>query len=68
MATSQFLTSGDLLPSPANKIIPQETLAGYAQTVFEGKAEQMLRVSAHIKEKGFIPHELIENEVAWFYG
>jgi hypothetical protein len=42
--------------------------SGYTTTVFEGKHDQMIKVCAHIKEKGFIPVELINNEVAWFYG
>lgn len=28
----------------------------------------MVQVCAHIEEKGFVPRELIKNEVAWFYG
>jgi glutamate dehydrogenase len=41
---------------------------GYASNVFAGKAEQMKRVSEYVKEKGFVPKDLIENEVSWFYG
>eukprot|EP00158_Paraphelidium_tribonemae_P006708 Partr_v1_DN27944_c0_g1_i1_m11130 putative glutamate dehydrogenase len=53
---------------PATHRIPSQEMAGYAETVFEGKNEQMLQVSSLIKEKGFIAPELIHNEVAWFYG
>jgi glutamate dehydrogenase len=41
---------------------------GYNVTVFEGKNDQMLAVCSIIEEKGFIPKELVKNEVAWFYG
>ncbi|KAJ3101712.1 NAD-dependent glutamate dehydrogenase [Phlyctochytrium planicorne] len=41
---------------------------GYTDNVFAGKAEQMEKVSAYIDEKGFIPKELVNNEVSWFYG
>ena len=41
---------------------------GYAANTFAGKPEQMLKVRDYIAEKGFIPKELIENEVMWFYG
>ncbi|KAI9208576.1 Glutamate/Leucine/Phenylalanine/Valine dehydrogenase-domain-containing protein [Polychytrium aggregatum] len=40
----------------------------YNSTVFVGKAEQLKQVCAHIEEKGFIPKELVQNEVTWFYG
>ncbi|RIB12517.1 Glutamate/Leucine/Phenylalanine/Valine dehydrogenase-domain-containing protein [Gigaspora rosea] len=41
---------------------------GYAPTVFDGKADQMLKVCEYLEEKGFIPKELVRNEVNWFYG
>lgn len=68
----QSLSVGGSLPSAGSnagtihKITGSES--GYAVTVFEGKHDQMLKVCAHIEEKGFIPKELINNEVAWFYG
>jgi glutamate dehydrogenase len=42
--------------------------AGYSSNVFHGKNEQMIQVSSYVAEKGFIPKELVENEVSWFYG
>ncbi|KAI9356984.1 Glutamate/Leucine/Phenylalanine/Valine dehydrogenase-domain-containing protein [Zopfochytrium polystomum] len=41
---------------------------GYNDNVFAGKAEQQAKVCALIEEKGFIPKELVFNEVSWFYG
>ncbi|KAJ3329151.1 NAD-dependent glutamate dehydrogenase [Blyttiomyces sp. JEL0837] len=41
---------------------------GYTDNVFAGKAEQQTKVCSIIVEKGFIPKDLVENEVAWFYG
>ena len=34
---------------------------------FLRKTEQMKQVADYISSKGFLPTELIENEVAWFY-
>jgi glutamate dehydrogenase len=41
---------------------------GYSSNVFSGKSEQLQRVVAYVEEKGFIPRELVQNEVSWFYG
>lgn len=40
---------------------------GYSENMFEGKADQMEKVVKYIAEKGFLPENLIENEVTWFY-
>lgn len=40
---------------------------GYSENEFEGKLEQMEQVVKYITEKGFLPDNLIENEVTWFY-
>lgn len=40
---------------------------GYSTNVFEGKAAQMAEVAGIIAQQGFLPAELIQNEVAWFY-
>ncbi|CAD6909819.1 unnamed protein product [Tilletia caries] len=40
---------------------------GYSDTVFAGKAEQAKEVVATLKHKGFIPPDLVEAEVNWFY-
>lgn len=39
----------------------------YSANVFEGKAAQMAEVADIIAQLGFLPAELIQNEVAWFY-
>ncbi|PWN49527.1 putative glutamate dehydrogenase, NAD(+)-specific [Violaceomyces palustris] len=44
-----------------------ENNAGYTDTVFEGKAEQASQVKTQLKEKGFIPPDLVDAEVDWFY-
>ena len=41
---------------------------GYASNVFAEKQEQLQKVCAYVEEKGFIPKELVYNEVSWFYG
>ncbi|KAG5456178.1 MAG: hypothetical protein BJ554DRAFT_4147 [Olpidium bornovanus] len=41
--------------------------SGYSPNVFPAKQQQMADVCANIEEKGFIPKELIVNEVTWFY-
>ncbi|CAG8595145.1 6822_t:CDS:2, partial [Acaulospora colombiana] len=41
---------------------------GYSENIFDGKADQMLKVCEYLEEKGFIPKELVKNEVKWFYG
>lgn len=43
------------------------SIDGYSSNIFEGKPEQMKQVADYISSKGFLPTELIENEVAWFY-
>ncbi|KAI9317222.1 Glutamate/Leucine/Phenylalanine/Valine dehydrogenase-domain-containing protein [Dichotomocladium elegans] len=40
---------------------------GYSANVFPEKQEQMVKVFSLIEQTGFIPKELIQNEVAWFY-
>jgi glutamate dehydrogenase len=51
-------------PQPHNVL---KNTAGYEAVVFAGKKAQAARVEELIKEKGFIPSELVHNEVAWFY-
>ncbi|RKO87189.1 Glutamate/Leucine/Phenylalanine/Valine dehydrogenase-domain-containing protein, partial [Blyttiomyces helicus] len=41
---------------------------GYTSNVFAGKKEQLTKVCAYVEEKGFVPKELVLNEVSWFYG
>ena len=48
--------------------MPGSELEGYAQNTFGGKPEQMVQVRDYIAQKGFLPQDLIEPEVQWFYG
>lgn len=43
------------------------SLDGYSSNIFPGKGAQMGVVANFIKTRGFLPPELIETEVAWFY-
>jgi glutamate dehydrogenase len=49
---------------------PQSTIdsEGYSSNTFSGKPEQMVQVRDYIAQKGFLPSEIIEPEVKWFYG
>jgi glutamate dehydrogenase len=40
---------------------------GYTTPVFKGKEEQQALVQSEVASKGFIPQELVPNEVNWFY-
>ncbi|KAN0087658.1 Glutamate/Leucine/Phenylalanine/Valine dehydrogenase domain containing protein [Tylopilus felleus] len=44
-----------------------KNLPGYTTPVFKGKQEQRAMVQADVAAKGFIPRELVANEVHWFY-
>jgi glutamate dehydrogenase len=44
-----------------------DTIQGYQQHVFSGKNQQQKDVAAYVREKAFIPQELVHNEVQWFY-
>ncbi|KAJ8456442.1 hypothetical protein ONZ45_g18719 [Pleurotus djamor] len=44
-----------------------KNLPGYTTPVFKGKEEQRALVEADVAQKGFIPQELVSNEVNWFY-
>ncbi|KAI0298145.1 NADH-dependent glutamate dehydrogenase [Multifurca ochricompacta] len=44
-----------------------KNLPGYTTPVFKGKEEQRAKVQENVTAKGFIPRELIKNEVQWFY-
>ena len=40
----------------------------YNEHVFLGKQAQMLQVSELVADRKFIPREIVNNEVSWFYG
>jgi len=44
-----------------------KNLPGYTTPVFAGKQAQRAKVQETVTSKGFIPRELVKNEVAWFY-
>ncbi|CAL1713556.1 unnamed protein product [Somion occarium] len=44
-----------------------KNVPGYSTPVFKGKEEQRAKVQATVVQKGFIPRELVSNEVNWFY-
>lgn len=50
--------------SSVNKL---QNLPGYTTPVFKGKEEQRTKVQVEVASKGFIPRELVPNEVNWFY-
>ncbi|GAA5803768.1 Glutamate/Leucine/Phenylalanine/Valine dehydrogenase-domain-containing protein [Helicostylum pulchrum] len=41
--------------------------SGYATNVFAEKNEQMVQVCENLENLGFLPKELVKNEVTWFY-
>ncbi|KAJ3729441.1 NAD-specific glutamate dehydrogenase [Lentinula raphanica] len=44
-----------------------KNVPGYTTPVFKGKEEQRALVQQEVAAKGFIPQELVANEVNWFY-
>ncbi|KAI0792961.1 NAD-specific glutamate dehydrogenase [Irpex lacteus] len=44
-----------------------QNVPGYSTPVFKGKEEQRAKVQANVAAQGFIPRELVPNEVNWFY-
>ncbi|CAO3644322.1 unnamed protein product [Cunninghamella echinulata] len=40
---------------------------GYVKNVYAEKNEQMIKVCTYLEQLGFLPKELVENEVQWFY-
>lgn len=41
--------------------------SGYAANVFAEKESQMVNVCDNLEKLGFLPKELVKNEVEWFY-
>ncbi|KAI0824001.1 NAD-specific glutamate dehydrogenase [Trametes gibbosa] len=61
---------GDHLQVPgqhAEGVYRLKNVPGYSTPVFKGKEEQRAKVQTTVAAKGFIPRELIVNEVNWFY-
>lgn len=40
---------------------------GYNTNVYAEKNDQMVKVGEYLDKTGFIPKELVQNEVSWFY-
>lgn len=58
-------TASTLLQSLSHTVKESD---GYNVNVFKGKQEQTVKVVEFLESKGFIPKELVQNEVSWFYG
>ncbi|KAF3007518.1 NAD-dependent glutamate dehydrogenase [Curvularia kusanoi] len=52
--------------SSTPRTMPQEG-GGYVAPAFEGKEQQMEAVMDGVEDKGFLPADLVEFEVKWFY-
>ncbi|EKM49737.1 uncharacterized protein PHACADRAFT_265387 [Phanerochaete carnosa HHB-10118-sp] len=58
----------DFLPVSGQSLLHRvKNVPGYSTPVFKGKEEQRAKVQANIAKQGFIPRELVVNEVNWFY-
>lgn len=51
------------------RVLPAEGLggSGYVAPTFEGKEKQMESVIESVLEKAFIPEDVVQGEVEWFY-
>ncbi|KAA1103082.1 NAD-dependent glutamate dehydrogenase [Puccinia graminis f. sp. tritici] len=54
-------------PEPPHRHHVVKNTAGYEDIVFEGKKTQALNVEEIVGKSGFVPQNLVHNEVAWFY-
>lgn len=41
--------------------------SGYAANVYDDKGKQMVQVCDYLEKVGFLPKDLVKNEVQWFY-
>ncbi|POW02083.1 hypothetical protein PSTT_12048 [Puccinia striiformis] len=67
---SQFHVPGftpSATPEPPHRHHVVQNTAGYEDIVFEGKKTQALNVEEIVSKSGFVPQNLVHNEVAWFY-
>ncbi|KIM52317.1 hypothetical protein SCLCIDRAFT_32751 [Scleroderma citrinum Foug A] len=62
-----YLANGSSKTASEASLQRVQNLPGYTTPVFKGKEEQRARVQAAVAAKGFVPRELIANEVNWFY-
>jgi glutamate dehydrogenase len=45
----------------------EDSSSGYVAPAFEGKERQMEVVKDAVSERGFIPDDIVDSEVDWFY-
>lgn len=57
--------SGSATPDTA--VYRVKNVPGYTTPAFAGKKAQLAKVVENVASKGFIPKELVKNEVEWFY-
>ncbi|KAI9281377.1 Glutamate/Leucine/Phenylalanine/Valine dehydrogenase-domain-containing protein [Umbelopsis sp. AD052] len=57
-----------LVPSTLEKTHTVKNVSGYNANEFPGKEEQMVSVCDFLSGVGFLPKDLVQNEVSWFYG
>jgi len=58
-----------LTPTPSGVSTPHrvQNVPGYTTPTFAGKKAQQEKVEDCVTSKGFVPRELVKNEVVWFY-
>ncbi|KAG6329847.1 hypothetical protein ID866_9242 [Astraeus odoratus] len=66
-ASSPYATNASSRVNSDTSLQRVKNLPGYTTPVFKGKEEQRAKVQAEVAAKGFIPRELVANEVNWFY-
>lgn len=64
-----FLTMSTASPLARSALntTEQDDGYGYNANVFPEKESQMVKVISLIEQTGFMPKELVQNEVSWFY-
>lgn len=58
------------VPGQSGSPLPHtvKNTSGYIENAFPGKEDQMVQVTEYLSVKAFIPADLAQNEVSWFYG
>lgn len=62
--TGTTLSDNDKKKGPKSHTIGD---LGYNTNVYAEKNDQMVKVGEYLEKSGFIPKELVQNEVSWFY-
>lgn len=68
VANNQAAAERLLVPDMVDKSHTVKNVSGYTANVFPGKQEQMVSVCEYLSGVGFLPKDLVQNEVSWFYG